>query len=186
MRYQICKPVLESMDPRQVTFDSLSAFHQMAPIVGESDLEQDAVDEMRRILPDGLVMPVPVEIGVGKIWMLGVVDGPSVDIAEAIPFVVLVRAIPENKRDQMRVRDHQHFNRMLWRPPVLRPTNAIPRVHVVQVRASDLEQFGKVELQEFRRDNGHTVLYCEVGGIELSIEFLEETGVFLSHHVTSG
>jgi hypothetical protein len=175
MRYTILRPH-EPTDPRFCDFDSLLAMRDALPPVSDTDVEEDAVDEVRRLFPDALAMPVGVRVGAGQIVLLGLVNAlKRIDESGRIPFVLFVQAIPETPRDKQRIRDGLQFHRTMWRPPVLRPpTPDSSQDFDVHVRATDLDAFAIVPLRVFRRlDNGKTVLYAEVGGIELSIEFQE-------------
>lgn len=176
MRYYVLQPS-SPVDPRELEFASLMDLRRELPIVAESDLESDAVDEVRRRYPNALAMPVPVDIGSGTTLLLGIVAGDArIDAGRSIPFVLFVHAVPESGRDKRDIVATTQYSRTKWRLPVLRPPEHPAEVghHQVSIRASDLDQFAAVDATTFRRD-ARQVIYVQVGDAEMSLEFQDPT-----------
>lgn len=180
MRYALLTPAdATTLDPRGRVFGSMESLNATFTLHGEYHLEQEAAEEAMETYPNGMAMPVPVKVGSGTIWMLGIIENISVarDPDAEIPFVMFVHAIAEREREKARITTHQHWNRKLWKPPVLKPMG-ISVVTPVELRATDLDQPSLLDARFGMMADGRAVLYCELNGVEMSIVF-NEPGVRL-------
>lgn len=175
MRYQILQPSAP-LDPRKHHFDSLDAFHAVLPVVDADDLEEDAVASVRRRYPDALAMPCPVKIGSGTVWMLAIIEGISVprNPDDDIPFVLFVRAQAETDRERKAIGDYKHWNRKLWKAPVLQPMIDTETVSMpVELRTSEIDEPRELHATVGHARDGRVVIYCQLAGVELSLAFSE-------------
>lgn len=175
MRYQLLKPD-EPIDPRNQIYDSVATLHAaMPPVLPNGfDLESDAADELHELYPNGLAMPVPLKVGSGTVWMLGVIEDVSAPINPdaTIPFVMFVQAIAERDRERARISTHMHWNKKLWRTPVAKPDRDHAVVDV-ELRATDLDNPAIVEATFGKAPDGRTIIYLEHNGVEMSLAFKE-------------
>lgn len=176
MIYQILNP-LEPLDPRQAKIDSLMRLYEIMPSLVECDLEEEAVREVHDRYASAVAMPVPVPIGSGEVFLLGILadvrDAPNL---KEIRFPLFVHAVAETARDRKLVKERNQFSRRAWRTPVRCPTKEA-RTFKVEVRASDLEtpMFVDATVGEIA---GRLILHCEIGGIAMSVHF-EDPAVHL-------
>jgi hypothetical protein len=178
MRYQILKPD-DPLDPRKHVFDSVGTLLAAIPLVIDTDLESEAAEDVFDRYPNGLAMPVPVKVGSGTVWMLGIIKDISTPLnpdAE-IPFVLFVQAVAERDRERARISTHMHWNKKLWKTPVAKP-RGISVVTPVELRASDLDNPTIVSALVGVMPDGRCVVYCEHNGVEMSLVF-NEPGVGL-------
>lgn len=185
MRYTLLRPA-EPVDPRDLNFASNDALNAALPIYKECDLQSQAMQEVRALYPDCVVMPVPLRLGSGDVFLLGVLPdvGAPRDPDAKIPFVMFVMATAQHGSDTTQIKKRQQWDRRLWKPPVLKtPTDADPVEDLdIEFRASDLEQPIRMQAEVYTRTdrNGvrRLVMYLELGGVEMSIEVMDPTLAF--------
>jgi hypothetical protein len=178
MRYLILKPT-EAVDPRELELASLANLHAAMPAVMDCETEAQAVAYVRRVLPDAVAMPVPVAIGSGQTFLLGIVaDGSRrIDPDGEIPFALCVQAVAQNDADRHRMKKGQVFDRLAWKVKPVCPELA--HAYKVELRASDLDVPAFVDAK-VGHHNGRLVIYVELGGIEMSLGFVEPMAIVLS------
>lgn len=162
--------------------------------------ERDAVVAARQLYGDSVAMPFKVSVGSGSVWLLGFVEDSSLINPDApLPFVMFVHAITEHKdRRFQKGAPSNPFTREAWKVPVIDPTNTDGEtrdpdirgpfvVHDVEVKSPGVEVPQRVKLTSFGRENfythsdlgegdhkrTHLVLYMEIGGVPMSIEFAD-------------
>jgi hypothetical protein len=136
----------------------------------DCETEGQAVAYVRRLLPDAVAMPVPVAIGSGQTFLLGIVaDGSRrIDPDGEIPFALCVQAVAQNDADRHRAKKGPVFDRLLWKVKPVCPELA--QSYKVELRASDLDVPAYVDAK-VGHHNGKLVIYVELGGIEMSLGF---------------
>lgn len=121
-------------DPRHTKHKDLAHFEGLYSNSQAYGNETAALKFVRELYSDALAVPIPVEIGSGKVIMLGVVASPTdtVKIREEsnaeLPFVAIVRAVPETtgERNDLKKREAGVFTMRLWAvPSVDKPTGGI-------------------------------------------------------------
>jgi hypothetical protein len=183
MRYTILRPS-EPTDPRSLTFAHLDELRTMLPSITDCDLEVQAMQEVRKLYPNAVVMPVPLELGSGHVQLLGVLPdvGAPRDPGGKIPFVLFVQAIPQHDGDRRAVKKREQFSRRLWRTPVLEPVHGatngmLPEIEDldIELRTSEIDNPLTITAQVFSRPDrqgfGHRVICFQVGDAKVSIEF---------------
>lgn len=176
MRYTILRPS-EPVDPRSLALSSLDALYAALPVYQDCDLQVQAMQVVRTLYPDSVVMPVPITIGSGEIFLLGVL--PDIGAPRAahgkIPFVLFVHAVSQHGADAAQIKKRQQWDKRLWKPPVLRPpaTADVDELQI-ELRASDLDQPTRMTAKGYLRTDRqgfvHQVIYLELGDVEMSIE----------------
>lgn len=166
MLYLVLRPP-HPFDPRDSEFRSMDNLHECIPIAMHCDTEREAVAYVRSRFPDAVAMPVPVPVGSGEIVLLGFVADPSRPVSDQddIPFILFVQAMAGGKTAK-----RSAFDRSLWKVPVIRPE--LYGECDVDLRATDLEVPSFTKARIGHRD-GKQVIYVEVGGIEMSLMFLD-------------
>lgn len=175
MRYLILKPSTPSIDPRSLKLPDMAALHDLIPLVSECSSEEEAARCVRNMLPDAASMIVPVVIGVGQTFLLGMLEDGSakIDPDRPMPFALVVQAVAESDADRWAMkkaiqRNEPPFREELWK---LRPV--IPmlfKTESVELRASDLRVPAYVDAK-IGAHNGRLTIYVELGGIEMSLTF---------------
>jgi hypothetical protein len=176
MRYTILRPNAPT-DVRNLEFASAEYLRAEFPSIADCDLEEEAMRRVRELYPDAVVMPVPIKLGSGDSVLLGVLENISAprDPEGKIPFVLFVQAISQSNADTVAIKKRRQFSRHIWKVPVLHPSGEMRSLDV-ELRASDLEQPSKIKAVMFRRaakHGGRNVLYLELNGVEVSVEFLD-------------
>lgn len=183
MRYTILKPS-GPFDPRRAEYPSLDHLREKMPSTADCELESQAAEAVRELYPDAIAMPVPIRIGSGEMLLLGILAcAQPVDLEGPIPFVGFVQAVPQHNMDQVAIKKRRQFNRTLWKAPVLAPRGDAHEVKV-ELRASDLEIPSRVVARMYRRADkrgGRPVLYLDLNGVEMSVEFLDSIPLELVH-----
>lgn len=177
MRYTILRPS-KPFDPRNDTFKSMEDLRRYAPSIGDYDLEREAANRIRELYPDAVVMPVPIGLGSGETYLLGVLE--SIDAERNperhIPFVAFVQAISQHIGDERVLKKRGQFTRSAWKCPVLAPTPGDGEWADldVELRGTNLEQPVRIGAVAYRRTNtGNVVLYLKLPDVEMSIELLD-------------
>lgn len=172
MRYQVLKPSAP-LDPRALTLGSIDELLKHAPALVECDLEIEAVNAVRDVVPDGPAMPMPVQIGSGTTLLLGFVADATqhYKVNDRIPFIMFVLPLAENDRDRAIIRRSAAFDRMKWKMPVHAPQVTTATFHEVEVRGTDLEDAVHTHACVGRLADGRLAITTEVSGIAVSIAF---------------
>lgn len=172
MRYQVLKPAA-SLDPRSLALGSIDELLAHAPAIVECDLEIEAVNAVRDVVPDGPAMPMPVQVGSGTTMLLGFVADATqhYKVNDRIPFIMFVRPIAENERDRAIIRRGAAFDRMKWKMPVHTAQVTTATFHEVEVRGTDLEDAVHTHACVGRLADRRLVITTEVAGIAVSIAF---------------
>lgn len=175
MKYLILKPT-KPFDPRTLKLQTTTDLHAVMPPVIECETEREAVERVRRIIPDGAAMPCPLKIGAVEVVLLGLVDDPERQVSadSEIPFALCVQAISQNSGDtyQLKKNPRAIFEAALWRIPPIRPELA-EEVNV-EVRGTDLSLpiFTTARIGADR--HGRSTIYVDIGGISVSITLTDE------------
>ena len=181
MRYLILRPVSPA-DPRHLAIDGIPHLHELFPLTVECESEEEAVETVRSMYPDAVAMPIPLKIGSGEMFILGIVadvtDAPvparwSDPTDVVIPFVLLIQAVAEDSRERKDIRDRAHFSAHRWKAPVREPTDNVVE-YTVELRATDLAN-PVVTTARVGEHDGRLTIYCVIGGIEMSMKFTEAT-----------
>lgn len=177
MRYELLLPAdpKTPVDPRR--FDAIRSIADLNFWLKQHsmhDIERSAVDAVRQMYPDGLAMPVPVRVGSGTVWLLGIIESirrQPTDAEDDIPFVLFVRAVPEGERDRDKIKTQAHriFHREAWKIPVAMPAVILDTVRA-ELRASDLENPNLVSVV-VGVTRGRNVLFLEINGVKMSLTF---------------
>lgn len=177
MRYLILKPRHLHFDPRHDLIKSAEHLHELVTPIADCATEAEAVSCVRRAYPGAIGMPMSVRIGTGATVLLGFVEDPSrpIDPDEDLPFVVLVQPVsqsPSDRKDIERAVEGrvQLFDRVLWRLKPVQP--ALYRTRQIEWRTSELDAPVFLDAR-VGYDNGHLVIYVEVGDQSMSIGFRE-------------
>lgn len=175
MKFKILQPGAVK-DPRDLSLRSIDHLLETIPQVAEERVEEDVVAHVRDICPDAVAMPFPVEVGSGKIWLLGFVENAHVRINpdDTIAFVLFVAAIAETDMDRTRFRKGPPFDRKKWRLLPVVPSGLGVTKHRAQLRSTDLEFPVEVDVTAGFRGRQLT-LYLELGGVAMSLGFYDET-----------
>jgi hypothetical protein len=169
MRYSILKPPV-AFDPRNREFKGLLELYDVIPVVTSTDLESDAADDIFEDYPDALAFPCPIKVGSGTIWMMGILASSSTprDPDGEIPFVAFVMAQAEREREKKLLASHAHWNKKLWKSPVMLPNDMSASTTPVEVRGTDLDHPAVVEGTFGRTPDGRSVIHCELNGVAVS------------------
>ncbi len=125
MRYMLLIPEF-TIDPRHLDTKSQDEFLLCFKSSSKLDHEVDAVESVRGMWPDAIVLPVPIRIGSGSAVVLGIL--PNIykhDLHRGksdIPFVAVVQAISEASGEARAAARKNGadgpWTRKLWRVPV--------------------------------------------------------------------
>jgi hypothetical protein len=175
MRYLILKPT-KPTDPRELELASLADLHAVMVPVIDCENESQAVRQVRKMFPNAVGMPVPISIGSGKSFLLGFVEEANqvIDPDGAIPFAVCVQAIAQNDADRHAMKKGPAFDRALWKIKPIIPD--LGTSHRVELRATDLEVPAYVDAK-VGHHNGKLTIYVELGGVEMSLSFVDATSI---------
>ena len=186
MRFAIWK-MKSNRDPRFQSFGNLAELAKATELIGECATQSEAAAECRLLYPDSVGMPFQLKVGSGTLWMLGLVEDVTVlvNVKKEVPFVLLVHAIddtPPATNVPGRPRPKSKSKPMpfwvdAWRLPVIRPSNQPDPISTpVEVRSTgiDIPQRASASLFSITRNGErHAVLHVEIGGVPLSVEFLD-------------
>lgn len=180
MRFVILKPACP-VDPRDLKIASTSALHESMPPWLEVATEKEAVAEVRRLYPDAVAMPVPVVIGSGQTFLLGIVDDPArtVDPDEQIPFVLVVQPLPQHDGDRHQLKKGPPFDRGLWKLKPIRPE--LGHEVDVEIRATDAEVPIFTKARIGADHHGRPTIYAAVAGVEMSLSFDDDVSIVVDH-----
>jgi len=168
MRYLIMKPSVET-DVRKTKFGSTQEMLAAWNVVAECDSEAAAVQSLRWMFPDAVGFPAPVPIGSGHVVVLAFLAKLQlVDPGGAIPFVAIVHATGDTDIDRRAIKKNRHFDKKLWRAPVIKPTNG--QVMPAELRGNELE-IPERPTVIIGRERGRLVVYVELNGTANSIMF---------------
>ena len=178
MRYLILRPATP-VDPRRLTITSLQHLHEMFPVTVECSTETEAMESVRSTYPDALPMPVPVTVGSGEIFLLGIMeDAIKADVARlamtdveqsSFPFALFVQAVGDCGADRKQIANRKQFNRSVWRAPVVVPRDY--DIHCIELRASYLENQVRTTVDVGRTPDGRLALRVLVNDVATSIVF---------------
>lgn len=179
MRYLILKPVHKTtLDPRGLSCaDDAEFYRHLVPLHDAVRLEQheytselETMYAVRKRYPDAVVMPVPVKVGVGVVFLLGVL--PSVHVHHRIdpahqdvPFVMFVRACADNadERHRMKKAGGAIYNEPTWRVPTT-PAMRVGYALDGEFRSTNLKNPIPTTIMIAPEENGHRlVIHGDLG-----------------------
>jgi len=189
MRYRVMYPkasgdTSKPFDPSRMTFkDQASLYeHFHEPTEGDDGklTELAAKAAVRRVYPDAVAIPMPVTVGNGTLWLLGLVDGRAREgfvEGQPIPCVAFVHAISDNDTERMQLRKGRltPFREETWKLSPVIPDKGV--LLPVEIRATDARMpiFTQAFVGIRRGGRGELVLYSKAHGIELSIAFQQDS-----------
>lgn len=174
MRYHLLKPI-EPLDPRSLQLSSTAALHAVVPVAVDCETQAEAAESVRLLYPEFVAMVVPVKIGSGTTWMIGILEHSRKrysDMDEQIPFVLLVKAEPERERDRRLIDQRAHFDQQIWRShPLDVAADLVNLVATAEIRSTELVSPFNSEVVIGRTADGRLLLTTNVQGHDLSIAF---------------
>ena len=172
MRYMILRPPV-AFDPRNREFGSLLELYDVIPLGVAFDDESDAADDIFEDYPDALAFPCPIKVGSGTLWTMGILASSTTprDPDGEIPFVAFVMAQAEREREKKLLANHAHWNKKLWKTPVMLPSGLTAKTTPIEIRATDLDHPSVVEGTYGQLPDGRAIVHCELNGIAVSFTF---------------